>query len=131
MIQDTWIAALRGVRKFEGRSRLSTWILRILAYRARTHGKRASRSVPFSLASLAPGAIDEAEPLFARPAAPPDEVADAREMRDVLARSLLDLAPRQRQAFRLRELNGLSASETALSGLCEGSSCERALRVFC
>jgi RNA polymerase sigma-70 factor (ECF subfamily) len=111
VIQDTWLAALRGVERFEGRSLFSTWILRILSYRARTHGKRASRSIPFSRTALEPGDIDVANPLFAHRAASADEATDTRELRDVLARALVELSPRQRQVFRLRELNGLTSGQ--------------------
>jgi RNA polymerase sigma-70 factor (ECF subfamily) len=122
LIQDTWMAALRGAARFERRSLLSTWILRILSYRARTYGKRAARSVPFSRASLIPGEIDRAEPLFGRPAAAADEATDARETRGVLVRALLELSPRQRKVFRLRELKGLSSAEVCLRlGLTPGN----------
>src|SRR3954453_8302263 len=48
--QDTWIAVLRGIDRFEGRSSLKTWIYRILMNTAKTRGQRESRSVPFSAA---------------------------------------------------------------------------------
>ena len=43
--QDTWIAVLRGVDRFEGRSSFKTWLLRIVANRARTTGDREHRLV--------------------------------------------------------------------------------------
>jgi RNA polymerase sigma-70 factor (ECF subfamily) len=33
--QDTWLAVLRGIAGFEGRSSLKTWIFRILVNQAR------------------------------------------------------------------------------------------------
>ena len=48
VIQETWIAVLRGIDRFEGRSSLRTWIFRILMNVAKTRGERESRSVPFS-----------------------------------------------------------------------------------
>src|SRR3954447_6447462 len=50
VVQDTWIAVLRGIDRFEGRSSLKTWIYRILMNTAKTRGQRESRSVPFSAA---------------------------------------------------------------------------------
>src|SRR3954463_286534 len=50
VVQETWIAVLRGIDRFEGRSALRTWIFRILMNTAKTRGKRESRSVPFSAA---------------------------------------------------------------------------------
>lgn len=111
VIQDTWMAALSGVDRFEGRSLLSTWVLRILSYRARTHGKRASRSVPFSRAVSMPLCPTEAEPWFGGRPVRPDEAVEVREARALLARALRDLAPRQRRVFQLRELKGWSAGD--------------------
>jgi RNA polymerase sigma-70 factor (ECF subfamily) len=48
VVQETWLAVLEGIGRFEGRSSLKTWIFRILANRARTRGERESRTVAFS-----------------------------------------------------------------------------------
>ena len=49
--QDTWVAVLQGVERFEGRSSLKTWIFQILINRAKTRGVREARSVSFSALS--------------------------------------------------------------------------------
>jgi RNA polymerase sigma-70 factor (ECF subfamily) len=46
--QDAWLGVLKGLDRFEGRSSLKTWILRILVNNAITRGVKDSRSVPFS-----------------------------------------------------------------------------------
>jgi len=51
VVQETWLAVLDGIDRFEGRSSLKTWVLRILVNRAKTRGTRERRTVPF--ASLA------------------------------------------------------------------------------
>src|SRR3954464_10990746 len=66
VVQDTWIAVLRGIDRFEGRSSLKTWIYRILMNTAKTRGKREPRSTPFSAAATA----DE-------PSVDPDRFLDA------------------------------------------------------
>ena len=48
VVQDTWLAVIKGLRGFEGRSSLKTWIYRILMNIARTRGVREQRTVPFS-----------------------------------------------------------------------------------
>lgn len=48
VVQETWLAVLEGLHRFEGRSSLKTWIFHILVNRARTRAKREGRSVPFS-----------------------------------------------------------------------------------
>src|SRR3954465_15869036 len=50
VVQETWIAVLRGIDRFEGRSSLRTWVFRILMNTAKTRGEREARSVPFSAA---------------------------------------------------------------------------------
>lgn len=47
VVQDTWMAVLEGIHRFEGRSSLKTWIFRILVNRAKTQGVRESRYVEF------------------------------------------------------------------------------------
>jgi RNA polymerase sigma-70 factor (ECF subfamily) len=48
VVQETWMGALHGLDRFEGRSSLKTWIFRILTNRAKTRAQREGRSVPFS-----------------------------------------------------------------------------------
>lgn len=46
--QETWIAVLTGLDKFEARSSLKTWLFTILTNKAKTRGAHEGRSVPFS-----------------------------------------------------------------------------------
>lgn len=48
VVQETWVAVLEGLDRFEGRSSLKTWISRIAMNRAKTRGERESRAVSFS-----------------------------------------------------------------------------------
>src|SRR4029450_10827998 len=48
VVQEAWLAVLKGIDRFEGRSSLKTWIFRIVANTAKTRGVRESRSTPFS-----------------------------------------------------------------------------------
>lgn len=48
VVQDTWVAVIRGIDRFEQRSSLKTWIYRILLNQARRRGPRERRTIPFS-----------------------------------------------------------------------------------
>jgi len=48
VVQDTWMAVLKGISRFEGRSSLKTWLFQILTNLAKTRGRRESRYVSFS-----------------------------------------------------------------------------------
>ena len=60
VVADTWLAVLRGIDRFEGRSSLRTWIFSILVNLAKTRGVRESRTVPFS--ALAGDDAESGEP---------------------------------------------------------------------
>jgi RNA polymerase sigma-70 factor, ECF subfamily len=48
VVQETWLAVLVGIERFEQRSSLKTWMLSIVANRARTRHAREPRNVPLS-----------------------------------------------------------------------------------
>src|SRR5205814_5496927 len=49
VVQETWLAVLEGLGRFEGRSSLKTWMFRILTNCAKTRAQREGRCVAFSL----------------------------------------------------------------------------------
>lgn len=109
-VQETWMAALGAVRRFEGRATLKTWLFRILSYRARTLARTARRSVPLS--HLGREADDlPVPPLHQRPPLPPDALLLAAEVRRGIDDALEGVPRRQRAVFRLRDLEGLSPEE--------------------
>jgi RNA polymerase sigma-70 factor (ECF subfamily) len=128
VVQETWIAVVRGIGDFEGRSSLKTWIFRILANVAMRGGSRERRSVPF--AALA-AAEDTGEPsvdpdrflppdheLFPghwaiMPARwpTPEEGLLAGETRAVIAAAIEALPKAQRTVLSLRDVEGWSSDE--------------------
>src|SRR6266516_5153655 len=60
VVQETWMAVLEGLNRFEARSSLKTWLFRILTNCAITRAQREGRSIPFS--SLSDHYTDLAEP---------------------------------------------------------------------
>lgn len=133
VVQETWMAVVRGLDGFEGRSSLRTWVFRILTNLAKTRGVREARSVPMS--SWAPADDDgpTVDPdRFRTPddqyphnwtpvGAPvrwepgPEQSAVAAETRRLLAEGLRELPGRQRTVVTLRDVHGLSAEEVCVS----------------
>src|SRR5688500_9479650 len=70
VVQETWVALLEGIDRFEGRASLKTWLFRVLVKRAITRGTRERRQVPFS--SLAPADREDAPTVDPDRFLPPD-----------------------------------------------------------
>src|SRR5688572_7522473 len=78
VVQDTWLGLVRGIKAFEGRSSLRTWLFHVLVNRARTTGVRERRPELGTTAGPAvePGRFG-ADGSWADPPVPwPDEVDD-------------------------------------------------------
>ena len=106
VVQETWIAVLESIDRFEGRSSLKTWLMQILVNRARSRHRRETRSV--SLSSLTGGEALAVEPR----AGAPDEQVIARERLAVAGAAVRALPERQRDVL-LREVAGCSPTTTA------------------
>ena len=132
VVQDTWLALLNGLDRFEQRSSLKTWLLRVLANIARTRAVRERRSVPMSALAVDGSGDGDGGPTvdparFRDPdaeqwprhwmSAPrdwrgrPELVSMARETLDVVRGALEVLPERQRMVVALRDVEGLSAEE--------------------
>ena len=48
VVQDTWMAVIDGLNRFEGRSSLRTWVCGILIHKAKDRGVREKRHTTFS-----------------------------------------------------------------------------------
>ena len=116
VVQDTWLAVLRGLDRFEGRSSLKTWLFSILVNQARTTGTREHRSVPVPDPEPAvdPARFD-AGGSWAEPPEHWVEAAEGRVEAGKLAgrlRALMDELPaRQREVVLLRDVEELSSDE--------------------
>ena len=114
VVQDTWLAVVRGVQRFEGRSSLKTWLFRIVANRARTTATRERRT---ESTDDPDAARFDGSGVWSSPPVPWSEQVDDRvaaEQVAVLARELLESLPEsQRHVVLLRDVEGLSAAEVA------------------
>ena len=125
VVQETWLAVLTGLERFEGRSTLKTWLFRILTNKAKTRGQREGRTLPFS--ALAVDGDEDGTAVdvdrFLGPdsryaghwAAPPRGVPEERllaaEVRARIEAAIAALPPNQRAVITLRDVEGLSAEE--------------------
>jgi RNA polymerase sigma-70 factor (ECF subfamily) len=126
IVQDTWLAIVTGIDRFEGRSALGTWIFSILTNQAKTHVARERRALPLSC--VAPRSAeepvvdpdrfqkdDEAWPgHWATPPRPwqkPERRLLSLEAREHLKGALAELPDRQRLIVALRDIDGHSAEE--------------------
>jgi RNA polymerase sigma-70 factor, ECF subfamily len=117
VVQDTWMAVLRGAGRFEGRSSVRTWLFRILVNRARSAGVRERRSVPLGT-DLAP-AVDQSRfdatgSWRVPPAHWHDQVDDrlvAERIAGRIKSAIMDLPARQREVVTLRDIEGLASDE--------------------
>ena len=129
VVQEAWMAIVKGIGSFAGRSSVRTWALRILTNLAKTRAVREARVVPMS--SLVPA--DDGEPAvepdrFRGPydewpghwtdagaptpwALPPERHLLASDVRSMLAEALQDLPERQRIVVILRDVHDLSSEE--------------------
>lgn len=126
VVQETWLAVIEGIDRFEGRASVRTWITRILSNKARTRGVRDKRSVPFSASApvdaptfppdrFLPPDHPQWPGHWAAPPAPWDELpAERMEARETLerVRAAIDaLPPLHRQVITLRDVDGWSSDE--------------------
>src|SRR5919201_1541158 len=112
--QETWLAVLNGIDRFEARSSVKTWLFRILTNRAKTRGEREARSIPFSSMSQdGDGPAAEAdEPIELTPGTwrswegDPEERLLAGEARELILETVETLPPAQRETITLRDIEG-------------------------
>jgi RNA polymerase sigma-70 factor (ECF subfamily) len=102
VVQQTFLAALDGAERFDGRSRVSTWLIGIATRRALDQARDRWRRGRWQRASELVG--------LGRPAPRPDDVHDSRALAEwALAR----LTPEQRTVFVLHEVEGHTLAEIA------------------
>lgn len=110
IVQETWIAALGSIQRFEGRSTLRTWLFRILSYRAQSMARGRRRTTPLSDLYHTQDRLPSL-PVHQRRPQRPDEVFADAEARRTLRHELHRMPSAQRRVFWLHDLRGMSPSE--------------------
>jgi RNA polymerase sigma-70 factor (ECF subfamily) len=125
VVQETWLAVIKGIGGFEGRSSLRTWIFRILTNQASARGDRERRTVPMS--SLGDEFDDAPSVALERLTAPvgrgvwatppgrwnedPEERVNATATFAVVAETVRKLPAHQQRVLLLRDVEGWSSEE--------------------
>jgi RNA polymerase sigma-70 factor (ECF subfamily) len=111
-LQEAMLSAYRNLPRFEGRSQFSTWMTRIVINAAlmRRRSKRAHPAL--SLDDSTEDKMPIAE-RFADGHPSPEQIYASEELSARVKENLQTLSPLLRNAFELRELEGLTADEAA------------------
>ncbi|MDN6858483.1 RNA polymerase sigma factor [Pseudomonas sp. CAN2814] len=120
VVQDAWLAAVRNLDGFQGRSSLKTWLLTITANTAKSRLRKVRRDVSLDDLPAPHGSLDETRfaadghwspaPLAWHEDSPEALLAED-ELRQCLEKTLLSLSELQRSVLLLRERQGLELEE--------------------
>lgn len=128
VVQEAWLGVLRGLDRFEERSSLKTWILRIVANTAMTRGVREARSVPFSALDTGDEGPSVDPDRFQGPDGPnpgawlanrapsdwtdlPESILAGRETVQLVTAAIAELPDAQRTVIALRDIHGYTSDE--------------------
>jgi RNA polymerase sigma-70 factor, ECF subfamily len=126
VVQETWIALLKGIDNFEGRSSLRTWLFAVMINIAKRRGLRERREADAAIAAFTGDTVDPARFRTADDAYPghwkqgeepspfpdtPEGSVLGNELVDVARRELDRLPERQRIVVTLRDMLGFDSSE--------------------
>jgi len=120
VVQDAWLAAVRNLDGFQGRSSLKTWLLTITANTAKSRLRKVRRDVSLDDLPAPHGSLDDSRfaadghwstaPLAWHEDSPEALLAED-ELRECLEKTLLSLSELQRSVLLLRERQGLELDE--------------------
>jgi RNA polymerase sigma-70 factor, ECF subfamily len=121
-VQDAMLSAFKHIASFDGRARLSTWMMAIVINAVRMQLRRRSRCHFVSLDHAPEEGQWAISEVLADPRPTPEQTVAHSELRDLAARLACGLPDAQRAALRLRQRDGLSIREAAETlGVPEGT----------
>jgi RNA polymerase sigma-70 factor, ECF subfamily len=114
VMQQAYINAFTHLHQFENRSQFSTWLIRIALHEA--FGRRRKTQRAQTTTARKPSDVDDDPGAFmdtlTSPEADPERRAYAQELHRVLEAAVDTLPEGYRAVFMLRDIEGLSTSET-------------------
>ena len=118
LTQETFLSALKAIKKFRGEAELKTWLFRIAVNESRNRfrwWKRRRREKTISLDAPVGESETALGETFAGDFASPEETILRRERETVLVRALKELPDVFREAVVLCDIEGLSYEEIAVA----------------
>jgi RNA polymerase sigma-70 factor (ECF subfamily) len=116
VLQETFLSAFQAIDRFEGRSKLSTWLFRIAYNASLMRLRKRKQMTTFSLDRPPEGEagldIGHSRHLVDWSQVPDDQLLTAEARRE-LDRAIAGLPETLRSTFVLRDIQGLSGAETA------------------
>lgn len=116
VLQETFLSAFEAIDRFEGRSKLSTWLYRIGYNASLMRLRKREQITTFSLDQPLYGEDDSVETVSRHLvdwSAMPDELLLSAEARQEMDQAIAELPETLRSTFVLRDIQGLSGAETA------------------
>jgi RNA polymerase sigma-70 factor (ECF subfamily) len=115
VMQQAYINAFTHLHQFEDRSQFSTWLIRIALHEAFGRRRKLQRAETTTARIRSDADDDRGEFMdtLAAPEADPERQAYAQELQRVLEAAVDTLPETYRTVFMLRDIEGLSTSETA------------------
>jgi RNA polymerase sigma-70 factor (ECF subfamily) len=114
-VQDAFLSAFRSLEKFEGSSRLSTWLHRIVVNAALMKLRTKRRKPETSIEDLLPHFLEDGHQ--ANPAVawklPADQAVERAQLGQLVRRSIDELPETYRTVLVLRDVEDLDTAETA------------------
>ena len=112
-VQDALLSAYKRLGQFRGQAQLSTWLTTIVTNAARMQLRRRRGSYLSLDEEQGEDGLTFSERLpDSKPT--PEEVCSTAEARNRLVEGVKQLSPKLRQAFQLRDIDGLTTKEAAL-----------------
>lgn len=114
MVQETFIKVFQHIGHFQGQSKLSTWLYRIVVNQCLMHvRKRRGRAIPVDLFVNSNDGEDQRPIDFSDWRPNPEEQYTQSEFKDLLARLLQELSPGIRVVFIMHDIEGYALQEVA------------------
>ena len=128
VVQDTWMAVIEGLDRFEGRSSLRTWVFGIMIHKAKDRGVREKRHTTFStLESINDDSDEAVDPSrfhqsgewaghWAFPPQPwddqtPEKLLASQQAVNAMNRAIEELPRILKDVLILRDVEGVDAKE--------------------